>query len=178
MSLFDKINEKNSKKLKSKVVEKPKKRGFNKQKKISSIEKNNKSVETFLRESKLPKLEIVSLTYSTLTRETMDKISVCEISNMSKSETSNTVNDQRLGTIENNILCATCEKTNEDCPGHLGLLRLPVNIIHPFFRLNVMKVLQCVCHTCNSLLLPEKYIKESGLIQYSGQNRFIIFFYT
>ena len=171
MSLFDKINEKNSKKLKSKVVEKPKKRGFNKQKKISSIEKNNKSVETFLRESKLPKLEIVSLTYSTLTRETMDKISVCEISNMSKSETSNTVNDQRLGTIENNILCATCEKTNEDCPGHLGLLRLPVNIIHPFFRLNVMKVLQCVCHTCNSLLLPEKYIKESGLIQYSGQNR-------
>ena len=171
MSLFEKINEKNSKKLKSKVVANPKRKEYVKQKKISSIEKNNKSVETFLRENKLPKLEIESVTYSTLTRETMNKISVCDISNMSKNETSNTVNDQRLGTIENNILCATCEKTNEECPGHMGTLKLPVDIIHPFFRLNVMKTLQCVCHTCNSLLLPEKYIKESGLIQYSGQNR-------
>jgi DNA-directed RNA polymerase subunit A' len=172
MSLFEFINENKTKKLRSKVVIKPKKKEFEKQRKISQIEKNNRSVENFFLESQYPSLEIVSLTYSVLTKETLNRISVCEITNINKNkDTSNTTNDQRLGTIENNILCATCEKTNEECPGHLGIIRLPVNIIHPFFRLIVMRVLQCVCHTCNSLLLSEKYIRESGLIQYGGFTR-------
>ena len=170
MSLFQKINEKNARKLESKVKNPEiRKERVNKQNKISNLEKNKRSVETFLREEKLKKLEIVSLTYKVFDRETMDRISVCEVTKINKSkDTTNTTNDQRLGTIDQNILCATCEKTNEECPGHLGIIRLPVNIIHPFFRLIVMKVLQCVCHTCNSLLLTEEYIKETGMIHYSS----------
>ena len=135
MSLFQKINEKNARKLESKVKNPEiRKERVNKQNKISNLEKNKRSVETFLREEKLKKLEIVSLTYKVFDRETMDRISVCEVTKINKSkDTTNTTNDQRLGTIDQNILCATCEKTNEECPGHLGIIRLPVNIIHRFF---------------------------------------------
>lgn len=172
MSLFERINDRKSKKLRSKIVDNPKKREYAKQKKVSQAEKNNRSVENFFLERQYPTLDITSLTYSVMTKDTLDRISVCEITNINKNkDTTNTTNDQRLGTIENNILCATCEKSNEECPGHLGILRLPVNIIHPFFRLIVMRTLQCVCHKCNSLLLPEKYIKESGMMQYGGFNR-------
>jgi len=169
-TLFEKINEKNAKKLRSKkkktdVVKVPVK----KQKTISNIEKNRKSVETFLRENKLPKLDIVSLSYGIIDRQTIDRIAACEITNINKSkDPTNTTNDPRLGTIENNTLCATCEKTNEECPGHLGVIKLPVNIIHPFFRLIVMKVLQSVCHVCKSLLMTEEYLKETGIISYSS----------
>ena len=59
MSLFQKINEKNARKLESKVKNPEiRKERVNKQNKISNLEKNKRSVETFLREEKLKKLEI------------------------------------------------------------------------------------------------------------------------
>ena len=172
-TLFEKLNEKNSRRLRSKTKKSDvTKVPVKKQKTISSVEKNRKSVETFIRENKLPKLEIVSLTYGIIDRQTIDRTAACEITNINKSkDPTNTTNDPRLGTIENNILCATCEKTNEECPGHLGVIKLPVNIIHPFFRLIVMKVLQSVCHVCKSLLMTEEYLKETGIIHYSSFTR-------
>ena len=53
------------------------------------------------------------------------------------------------------------------------MINLPAEIIHPFFRLSVIKVLQSVCNTCKKLLLSEKHIIESGIIQSSGYNRLL-----
>tara|TARA_R110001592_G_scaffold18816_21_gene77937 strand:+ start:2277 stop:5279 length:3003 start_codon:yes stop_codon:yes gene_type:complete len=172
-TLFEKLNEKNAKKLRSKTKKvEVSKVPVKKQKTISSIEKNRKSVEIFLRENKLPKLEIVSLSYGVIERQTIDRVAACEITNINKSkDPTNTTNDPRLGTIDKNTLCATCEKTNEECPGHLGVIKLPVNIIHPFFRLIVMKVLQSVCHVCKRLLMTEEYLKETGIISYGSFSR-------
>ena len=121
-------------------VKKPERKNISQesQKKVTDSEKIKRSVETFLREGSLPQLETVSVSYSCMSRSTIDSISVCEITNLNKSKSNiNTTNDQRLGTIESNILCATCEKSNDECPGHLGILKLPEDIIHPFFRLEV-----------------------------------------
>ena len=171
-TLFEKINKKNSKKLVSKTkLERKKKERVNVVN-VSDFEKNKTSVEIFLREQKYKQLEIVSIDYSVMTRETLNRISVCDVKNINKTQDlTNTTDDPRLGTIENYRLCATCEKTNEECPGHLGLIDLPEDIIHPFFRLTAMKVLQCVCITCFKLLLGEDYIVESGLIQIQGFTR-------
>ena len=101
---------------------------------VNNIEKSKKNAETFITESKLPVYEIESLTYSIMTKETASKLSVCEIKNPNKTDPTSSVEDPRLGTIESNILCSTCEKTNEDCPGHPGIINLPMNIIHPFLN--------------------------------------------
>ena len=171
-TLFEKINRGKSKKL----VSKSKPEGRIKEKvnaiNVSDFEKNKTSVEIFLREQKLKQLEMVSIDYSVMTRDTLSRISVCDVKNINKTQgLTNTTDDPRLGTIENYRLCATCEKTNEECPGHLGMINLPEDIIHPFFRLTAMKVLQCVCNTCNGLLLSEKHIIESGLIHIQGYSR-------
>jgi len=168
-TLFEKINKGKSKKLTSKSKPEKKKREKVNAVNVSDFQKNKTSVEIFLREQKLKQLEMVSIDYSVMTRDTLSRISVCDVKNINKTQDlTNTTDDPRLGTIENYRLCATCEKTNEECPGHLGMINLPEDIIHPFFRLIAMKVLQCVCNTCNSLLLSEKHIIESGLIQIQG----------
>lgn len=175
MSLLEKIN---SRRNKTRKLESNVKRSGRKdlpsdfQKEITNSEKIKKSVETFFYEESLPRLELDSVSYSTMSRETIDKISVCEITNLNKNKNNiNTTNDQRLGTIESNILCATCEKSNDECPGHIGILKLPQDIIHPFFRLETMKTLQSVCHQCYSLLLSEEVIRDSGIINIQNYNR-------
>lgn len=177
-TLLDIINESKNKSKRKQLVNKTK-LSKSKDKEVKSIdvsvfEKNKASVEIFLREQKLEQLEMVSIDYSVMTRENLTKLAVCEVKNINKSQDlTNTTDDPRLGTIDNNKLCATCEKTNEECPGHLGMINLPEDIIHPFFRLIAMRVLQCVCIKCNQLLLPEKHIRESGLIEVQGYTRLI-----
>lgn len=172
MSLFRKINEQNMRKLQSKKQINRPKRKVVKSNFVNDVEKNRRSVETFKEDNLLPELEIVSVSYSVMSRDTIDRISVCEVTKINKTnDKTNTPNDQRFGTIDNNSLCATCEKTNENCPGHLGIIKLPSDVIHPFFRMQTMRTLQCVCNTCSSLLMEEKIITETGLMNMSGFNR-------
>lgn len=138
---------------------------------VNEIEKSKKNADTFIEESKLPVLEIDSLTYSVMTKETCQKLSVCEIKNPNKTDPTSSVEDPRLGTIENNILCSTCEKTNEDCPGHPGIINLPTNIIHPFFKQYAVQVLKSICVYCCKLLMTEKVIKEKGFFSHAGYSR-------
>lgn len=176
MSLFDKIEKRRKESLSlSKKFERPRKRVEKvKNKKVTENERNRISVENHLRESTYPQLDITSIVYQPTRKEDLEKMAVCEITNLNKSQDlTNTVDDPRLGTIENNRLCATCRKTNQEDPGHLGILRLPAKLIHPFFRLTAMRVLQCVCNTCYGLLMSEKYIMETGICQSSGYNRLI-----
>jgi hypothetical protein len=39
-----------------------------------------------------------------------------------------------MGTVENNKVCTTCYRTNVDCPGHLGEIKLHTSFAHPLFR--------------------------------------------
>lgn len=149
-----------------------KSKGDPSQKTVSNIEKNKISVEIFKRESMMENVKIKSIDYSVMSQDFIEKQSVCEILNINKNkDLINTTDDPRLGTIEKDKLCSTCEKTNEECPGHLGIIRLPVSIIHPFFRITAMKVLQCVCNKCKKILMSEKYIQESEISGFTGFSR-------
>lgn len=76
-----------------------------------------------------------------------------------------------MGTVDNDKLCTTCFRTNIDCPGHLGEIKLHTAFPHPLFREYLLWVLTSVCNSCSTLLLPESYIKRYGIDKLQGKNR-------
>jgi DNA-directed RNA polymerase beta' subunit len=76
-----------------------------------------------------------------------------------------------MGTVENNKICTTCYRTNVDCPGHLGEIKLHTSFAHPLFREYMLKVLSCVCNSCSALLVKESYLKSQGVMNSSGKGR-------
>lgn len=126
-----------------------------------------KNAET---DNKLPALNLESVSYSVLTKKLMDKIAVCKVSETTKrSDVCYTTNDTRLGVIENNILCSTCNKPNDECPGHYGILELPdcgiqkSKIIHPLFKTTATKILQSVCLRCRQPLINKDDLRNLNL---------------
>ena len=61
--------------------------------------------------------------------------------------------DARMGVIENNKRCSTCEQKNTFCPGHFGHIVLAKPVFYHQFWKYVQKVVQCVCFRCSRLLL-------------------------
>lgn len=62
--------------------------------------------------------------------------------------------DLRMGpTPGQSFLCATCENTEEGCPGHFGHIELAEPVFHPLFLSTIHKILCCVCQNCGQLLL-------------------------
>lgn len=61
--------------------------------------------------------------------------------------------DSRMGVIENNKICSTCEQKNSFCPGHFGHIKLAKPVYHIQFFEYVRKVLKCVCFRCSKLML-------------------------
>lgn len=76
------------------------------------------------------------------------------------------LNDSRMGTVGSTEECDTCSGRN--CPGHVGLIKYGEGneIINPFFIRDVVKILNCVCHSCSKLLfaneLPDQAGKDKG----------------
>lgn len=61
--------------------------------------------------------------------------------------------DQRMGILEQNKICTTCQQKNVFCPGHFGHIKLARPVFHPLFFDEVYKLLRCVCHRCSRLLV-------------------------
>ena len=133
---------------------------------ISVVQKNKRSIEIFLEDNKLPIYKLKSVDFSIFDKETFARKSVCEIENPSRNlDLYHSLEDPRLGTIRSDHLCALCDKTTEECPGHFGRIKVGFKFIHPLYRQIVISVLQCICHSCNKLILQEpilKKIKKSG----------------
>ena len=64
------------------------------------------------------------------------------------------VNDARLGSSTESMLCSTCACTMEVCPGHSGHIKLFECIFNVELLSFIHKVLTCVCFYCCRLLLP------------------------
>ena len=63
--------------------------------------------------------------------------------------------DLRMGTSESSKLCATCNGTMVDCPGHFGVLKLALPVFHVGYFKHLLNILQCICKDCSKLLLSE-----------------------
>lgn len=68
--------------------------------------------------------------------------------------------DPRMGVLETNKLCATCQQKNLFCPGHFGHIKLARPIYHPMFFDIVRKLLKCVCYRCSRPLVSTRSTKE------------------
>jgi DNA-directed RNA polymerase II subunit RPB1 len=60
--------------------------------------------------------------------------------------------DPGMGPSDRRVLCNTCRSTWFKCPGHTGVLRLPVPMYHVQFMDMTFKLLQIVCWVCSKLL--------------------------
>ena len=57
--------------------------------------------------------------------------------------------DPRMGTLEHNRNCSTCEQKNLFCPGHFGHIKLASPVFHPMFFDMIRKTLKCICFRCS-----------------------------
>jgi DNA-directed RNA polymerase beta' subunit len=61
--------------------------------------------------------------------------------------------DSRMGVLEHNKVCTTCEQKNIFCPGHFGHIQLARPVFHAMFFDLTRKILKCVCYRCSRMLI-------------------------
>ncbi|KAI0242607.1 DNA-directed RNA polymerase II core subunit rpo21 [Massospora cicadina] len=72
--------------------------------------------------------------------------------------------DPRMGTIDRNYRCGTCQEDMAECVGHFGHIRLCKPVFHCGFLTRVKKVLECVCYYCGRLKLDE--VRHDSILWY------------
>jgi DNA-directed RNA polymerase II subunit RPB1 len=63
--------------------------------------------------------------------------------------------DPRMGVVDHNKICQTCEQKNTFCPGHFGHIELAKPLYYIQFFDTIKKILKCVCFKCSKLLLDK-----------------------
>ena len=81
--------------------------------------------------------------------------------------------DARMGVIEHNKVCVTCEQKNTFCPGHFGHIPLAKPVFYIQFFNTVKNILKCVCFRCSKLLIDSNSEEVKLLLQkkFSRQKR-------
>ena len=74
-------------------------------------------------------------------------------------------NDPALGPSDRRIRCATCRNSWFKCPGHTGVVRLPIPLYHVGFIDPVFKTLQAFCWVCSK---PLGDVDDSRLSKHAG----------
>lgn len=60
--------------------------------------------------------------------------------------------DLRMGTVDKQLKCESCNGNMTECPGHFGHIELAKPVFHIGFITTVLKILRCVCFHCSRLL--------------------------
>ena len=61
----------------------------------------------------------------------------------------------KMGAIDSNVICETCEQRSSLCPGHFGYIELAAPVFHMHFMSRILKLLKCICFRCSKLLLDD-----------------------
>ncbi len=71
------------------------------------------------------------------------------------------INDSRMGTLSFTDVCKTCSAQN--CPGHMGIILFGKDneICNPLFIKMIVKILNCVCHSCSRVLFCNEVDKKN-----------------
>ena len=108
---------------------------------------------------------VKGIQFSVLGPDEIRKRSVCEIT---KTDTYtgnepvvNGLFDIRMGALELNRLCATCNQKASTCPNHMGHINLAIPLYHIMFFDVTKKLMKCVCFKCSKLLVsPDTTIPQ------------------
>ena len=70
--------------------------------------------------------------------------------------------DLKMGAIDSNVICETCEQKSSLCPGHFGYIELAKPVFHMHFLTRILKLLKCICFRCSKLLLDDDELNVVG----------------
>ena len=79
--------------------------------------------------------------------------------------------DPRMGVIEHNKVCVTCEKKNTFCPGHFGHIVLSKPVFYIQFFNITRNLLKCVCYRCSKLLVDAESEEIKALMAKKGSRQ-------
>lgn len=105
--------------------------------------------------------QIKSIQFGIQGDEDIVRNSVCLVNKTPLSIEIGTVYDPRMGCIETNKNCVTCEENVWKCTGHFGHIELSIPII--LFYKQVVGFLRMFCFTCNRLLITKEIIELHNL---------------
>ena len=109
--------------------------------------------------------EIQAISFSVMSPDEIRKKSVAEITSTDTYSNNEPIIgglfDSRMGVIDNDKICKTCEQKNTFCPGHFGHIELAKPVYYIQFFDTIRKLLKCVCFRCSSLLIDP----QSNMVQ-------------
>lgn len=121
--------------------------------------------------------KIKGIRFCVLSPEEIKRLSVAEIyktdTYVATEPVVNGLFDPRMGVLDHNKVCQTCEEKNTFCPGHFGHINLAKPVFYIQFFDIVKKLLKCVCFRCSKLLInPDgDQVKSIMNRKYSRQKR-------
>jgi len=133
--------------------------------------------------------ELSELEFGLLSADEIIKMSVCQVNSPDKPIVVGkivkkkkveptgpvvTLDDERMGVLDNGKECTTCGQDNKNCPGHFGHIVLNLHILHPltYFQRIIVKILSCVCFKCSRLLLTQDNLITLNLLRFQRNTRF------
>ena len=121
---------------------------------------------------------IKGVQFSIMSAEDIVRKSVCEIVSTDTYSGNEPIIgglfDSRMGVIENDKICKTCQQKNTFCPGHFGHIKLARPVFYIQFFDMVRKILKCVCFRCSRLLIDPNnpLVQRMMNKKFSRQKRF------
>ncbi|KAI3841938.1 hypothetical protein MKW92_049444 [Papaver armeniacum] len=113
-----------------------------------------------------PTAVLTGIKFSLLTEEDLEKHSAVSV------ESVNDVTDPKMGVPNMSSECTTCgAKDIKTCEGHNGIVKLPIDLFHPFFTSEIVQILNQVCPGCKSVRTkgPSSMTETSASPYYAQQ---------
>lgn len=122
---------------------------------------------------------VSKISFSPINPYEFEKYSVCKIISSdlydkNKEPKYDGINDPRMGTINNNIYCDTCQQEMSECPGHFGHVELATPVYNPLYISKVVIILNIICTNCSRILIDPNHIKT---LQKTKKDNKITFIY-
>ena len=95
-----------------------------------------------------------------ITRGSVVHVFNCEKGYSDSVPTTHGINDTRMGVVEHGLVCGTCGREANTCPGHFGHVMLPIAVFHPTYLRFSLNILRCVCWCCADLLHPDVEVPD------------------
>ena len=119
----------------------------------------------------IPVKDIQSIQFGVASADEMIRQSVCLIDHP-KLSGPGSVYDPRMGSMEQDELCVSCELSPKECPGHFGHIELNDFVLHPMYMRYITNFLKCICVKCYRVVLTQDHLSLEGLVKSSGLTRF------
>jgi DNA-directed RNA polymerase II subunit RPB1 len=120
---------------------------------------------------------IKGIRFCILSPDEIKRMSVVEVNNTETQNRGepvpNGLYDTRMGVLDHNKICQTCQQKNTFCPGHFGHITLAKPVFYIQFFDIVKKLMKCVCFRCSKLLVDPDGEQVKAILnkKYSRQKR-------